>query len=100
MSSWMRLWRASASVSSSAQSSSRPGDLGGGLDGPAVLEDRHDLQQRPLGVVEQADAPVDRGPQGALPIGQVDRAGPQRVQRGFQAAQDRVGVQQAGAGGG
>ena len=74
--------------------------LGGGLDGPAVDEHRRDLQQRPLGVVQQAHAPLHRGPQGALPLGQVHRAGPERIQRGRQPVQQRGRVQQPGAGGG
>jgi hypothetical protein len=47
------------------------GHLGGGLDRPAVDEHGHGLQQRPLGLLQQADAPVDGGAQGALALGQV-----------------------------
>ena len=45
---------------------------GGGVDGPAVDEHGHRLQQRSLGLVEQADAPLDGGPQCALALGHVD----------------------------
>ncbi len=75
------------------------GHLGGGLGGPAVHEHRRDLQQRPLGVVQQPDAPLHRGPQGALPLGQVHRARPERVQRRGQPAEQGVRVEQPGAGG-
>jgi len=75
------------------------GDLGRSLDGPAVHEDRHRLKQRPLGVFQQAMAPLDRGPQRVLAFGHARRAGPQRIQRRGQAAQQGAGVQQPGAGG-
>ena len=75
----------------------QPGDLGGGLDGPAAGEDGHDLQQRPLGVIQQAHAPLHRGPQGPLPLGHVHGARPQRVQRCGQPVKQRAGVQQPGA---
>ena len=76
------------------------GHLRRGLDGPAVHEHRHGLQQGALGVVEQAHAPLDRGPQGLLALGQVHRARPQRVERGGEPAQQRGGIEQPGAGGG
>lgn len=68
-------------------------DLGRGLDSPAIGEHRRDLQQRPLVVGQQAHAPLHGGPQGALPFGQVYRAGAERVQRGRQPVQQRGRVQ-------
>jgi hypothetical protein len=56
------------------------GYLRSGLDGPAVHEHRHDLQQRPLGLLQQANTPLHRRAQGPLPLGHVHRARPQRVQ--------------------
>ena len=50
--------------------------------------------------VEQAHAPLDGGPQGALALGQVHRTRSQRVERPRQPAQQRVGLEQPGAGGG
>ena len=75
------------------------GDLGGGFDGPAVGEYRRNLKQRPLGVIEQAHAPLHRGPERVLPPGQIYRTGAQRVQRGGQPGEQRAGVQQPDAGG-
>ena len=74
--------------------------LGRGLDGPPACEDRRDFQQRPLSVGQQAHAPFHRGPQGALPLGQIHRAGAERVQRGREPVQQRGRVQQPGPGGG
>ena len=54
--------------------------LGGGRDGPAVGEHRRDLQQRPLGISQQAYAPSHRGTKGALPLRKVYRAGAERIQ--------------------
>jgi hypothetical protein len=68
-----------------------------GRDGPAVGEDGRDLQQRPLGVFQQAHAPLDRGAQGALPFGQVHRAGPERIQGCRQTVEQRGRVQQPDA---
>jgi hypothetical protein len=45
------------------------GDDGRRLDGPAVGEHGRGLQQRPLGLVEQADAPLDGRTQGPLALG-------------------------------
>ena len=46
-------------------------DLAGGVDGPAVHEDRHGLQQRPLIVVQQVHAPLHGVSQCALPLRKV-----------------------------
>lgn len=43
---------------------------------PSTNTHRRGLQQRRLGVLQQAQASLDRGPQGVLALGQVHRAGP------------------------
>jgi hypothetical protein len=68
-------------------------DLSGCVEGPAVYEDRHGLQQRPLVVVQQVHAPLHGVPQRALPVRHVNWTRPQRVQGRRQPAQQLVGVQ-------
>src|SRR3712207_8913451 len=46
----------------------------GGVERAAVRAHRQPRQQRPAALVEQVVAPGDRGPQGALPVGDVDRS--------------------------
>src|SRR4029453_8271644 len=101
----MRLWRASASDSSSAWSSSSPATCAAAWrvqpstkTVAASSSDRSASSNTPT--LQSPPAPVARAPQGALALGQVYRPGPQRVQRPGQPTQDRVGVQQPGAGGG
>jgi len=62
------------------------GHLCSGADGPAADEHRRRLQQRPLRLIEQAHAPLHRGPECALPRRQVYRAGTECVQRYGQPA--------------
>jgi hypothetical protein len=60
------------------------GDLGSRLHRPTIREHGHGLDQRPLRVLEQVHAPLDRGAQGVLPFWHVHRSRAQSVQRSRQ----------------
>ena len=74
------------------------GNRSGGLDCPAVDEHGNCLEQRSLGVVEQAHAPIHGGPKRALALWQVHGAGSQHVERVSQPAQELVGIEDPDAG--
>jgi hypothetical protein len=65
-----------------------------------VHEDGRRLEQRPLGVVEQADAPAHRCTELVLALRHVHRACPERIERSGQAAHERIGFEQSRARGG
>ncbi len=73
------------------------GNVRCGGDRPSVDEDRQAGQQVPLRVVEEVDAPFDGGAEGALPFGEIDRAGTQRVEHVLEPSEQRIRCEQSRA---
>src|SRR5207302_3477454 len=72
----------------------------GGVHGAAASEDGEPAEERLFGGREQVVAPRDGAAQGLLPLGQVARAASQQRQPAGEAREQRLGRQEAGAGGG
>src|SRR5919201_1140113 len=72
-------------------------DVFGRLEGAAVRENREAREQALLGRREELVAPVDRGPQRLLALGQVARAARQQLEPPAQASLERARRQQLDA---
>src|SRR5438874_5109989 len=75
-------------------------DGGGGVEREAAAEDREPTECDSLRIREQVVAPLDRVPQGLLPLRRVARAAGQEWQRLFKPLEDRTRREQLRACGG
>ena len=95
----MRPTSAASSRSSTAVGTSHPGagDRLDGVDRGAAAERTQDAEHRPRRLVEQPDAPVDRGPEGPLALGAVPGAAGEQGEHVVEAGGRPLGPERSDA---